>query len=109
MNMTQINFTLIAIVGALGLNLLTGYTGLISIGNAAFFAFGAMVAASIGGQVGWPTCRSPSSCCSPAAAARSSARSSACPSLRIRGIYLLLGTLSLHFIIVYLFLKFQAQ
>src|SRR5205085_12245474 len=48
MNMTQLNITLIVLVGALGLNLLTGYTGLISIGNAGFFALGAIVAAAFG-------------------------------------------------------------
>ena len=44
MDMTQFNTTLILLVGALGLNLVTGYTGMISIGNAGFFALGAIVA-----------------------------------------------------------------
>ena len=48
MDMTQFNTTLILLVGALGLNLVTGYTGMISIGNAGFFALGAIVASSTG-------------------------------------------------------------
>ena len=48
MDMTQFNTTLILLVGALGLNLVTGYTGMISIGNAGFFALGAIVASATG-------------------------------------------------------------
>jgi branched-chain amino acid transport system permease protein len=36
-----INLSLIAIVGALGLNILVGYTGQISVGHAAFMSVGA--------------------------------------------------------------------
>ena len=76
MDMTQLNTTLILLVGALGLNLVTGYTGMISIGNAGFFALGAMVASATGikcWQLPFPV-----SCSSRASRARSSARSSAC-------------------------------
>ena len=51
MDMTQFNTTLILLVGALGLNLVTGYTGMISIGNAGFFALGAIVASRHGPEV----------------------------------------------------------
>jgi branched-chain amino acid transport system permease protein len=107
MNMTQINYTLVYIVGALGLNLLTGYTGLISIGNAAFYAIGAMVAASIG--IKW--FQLPFLVVVFAAGVSGAVVGAivGLPSLRIRGIYLLLGTLALQFIVSYLFLKFQAK
>jgi branched-chain amino acid transport system permease protein len=43
-------FVLIAAIGALGLNLLTGYTGQISLGHAFFLAVGAYTAAVLGGN-----------------------------------------------------------
>ena len=106
MNMTQINYTLIYIVGALGLNLLTGYTGLISIGNAAFYAIGAMVAASIG--IKWLQLPFLVVVLAAGIAGAIVGAVVGLPALRIRGIYLLLGTLALQFIVSYLFLKFQA-
>ena len=91
MNMTQINYTLIYIVGALGLNLLTGYTGLISIGNAAFYAIGAMVAASIG--IKWLQLPFLVVVLAAGIAGAIVGAVVGLPALRIRGIYLLLGTL----------------
>jgi branched-chain amino acid transport system permease protein len=44
----------IAAVGAMGLNLLTGFTGQISLGQAAFLGVGAYTAAYAGGELGWP-------------------------------------------------------
>ncbi len=54
LGLTQINLMLIAMLGALSLNYLTGCAGLISIGHAAFYATGAMTAAIVGTQWGWP-------------------------------------------------------
>jgi branched-chain amino acid transport system permease protein len=107
MNMTQFNLTLIAIVGALGLNLLTGYTGLISLGNAAFFAVGAMVAAAVG--VKWAQLPFPLVVLLAGLGGAAVGAIVGIPSLRIRGLYLLLATLALHFIMVYLFLRFQEE
>lgn len=107
MSMTQINYTLIYIVGALGLNLLTGYTGLISIGNAAFYAIGAMVAASIG--IKWMHVPFLVAVLAAGITGAVVGALVGLPALRIRGIYLLLGTLALHFIMLYFFLKFQAN
>src|SRR5437868_11766662 len=42
-----INLSLIAVVGALGLNILVGYTGQISVGHAAFMSVGAYTAANL--------------------------------------------------------------
>ena len=52
--MTQVNLTLIAILGAMSLTYLTGCAGLISIGHAAFYAVGAITGAVAGTQWGWP-------------------------------------------------------
>jgi branched-chain amino acid transport system permease protein len=41
-------------VGAIGLNLLTGYTGQVSLGHAAFFAIGAYTTAYFGNERQWP-------------------------------------------------------
>jgi branched-chain amino acid transport system permease protein len=110
MNLTALNITLIATVGALGLNLLTGYTGLISIGNAAFFALGAIVAATIGGiHPGWPNLPFPLVILLAGVVGAVVGAIVGLPSLRIRGIYLLLATLGLHFVMLFLFLKFQVK
>ena len=46
LSLTQINLMLIAMLGAMSLNFLTGCAGLISIGHAALYATGAMTAAT---------------------------------------------------------------
>src|SRR5499433_2831789 len=42
-----LNLILVAVVGALGLNILVGYTGQISIGHGAFMSVGAYTAANL--------------------------------------------------------------
>jgi branched-chain amino acid transport system permease protein len=44
----------IAAIGAIGLNLLTGYAGQVSLGHAFFLGVGAYSAVYFGGQKGWP-------------------------------------------------------
>jgi branched-chain amino acid transport system permease protein len=48
--LTTATFVLIAAIGALGLNVLTGYTGQVSLGHAFFLAVGAYTAAVLGGN-----------------------------------------------------------
>ena len=48
--LTTATFVLIAAIGALGLNVLTGYTGQVSLGHAFFLAVGAYTAAVLGGD-----------------------------------------------------------
>ena len=48
--LTTATFVLIAAIGTLGLNVLTGYTGQISLGHAFFLAVGAYTAAVLGGN-----------------------------------------------------------
>src|SRR3979411_2243963 len=47
-----LNLIFIAIVGALGLNILVGYTGQISIGHGAFMSVGASTSANLEGRTG---------------------------------------------------------
>ena len=49
-----LNLVLVAVVGALGLNILVGYTGLISIGHGAFMSVGAYTAANLIVRLGMP-------------------------------------------------------
>ncbi len=49
-----LNLILIAIVGALGLNILVGYTGQVSIGHGAFMSVGAYTAANLITRLGMP-------------------------------------------------------
>src|SRR5512141_2998753 len=48
------NRILIATIAAMGLNILTGFTGQISLGNAAFMAVGAYTTAALAGRLGLP-------------------------------------------------------
>ena len=52
MSLVQVNFALVFVIAAVALNLLTGYTGLISIGSAGFFALGAFAGGLFGVQMG---------------------------------------------------------
>jgi branched-chain amino acid transport system permease protein len=49
--LTTATFVLIAAIGTLGLNVLTGYTGQVSLGHAFFLAVGAYTAAVLGGNL----------------------------------------------------------
>jgi branched-chain amino acid transport system permease protein len=102
----DLNFALIAIMGAVALNLLVGYTGLLSMGHAAFLALGAFGGGLLGVKAGIPFWLTAilSGCMGAAVGAFVGL-----PSLRLRGLYLLLSTLALHFIALYLFLKYQVH
>lgn len=45
---------LVAVVGAIGMMILTGFAGQVSLGHAAFLALGAYTVAILGGTFGWP-------------------------------------------------------
>ena len=87
---------LIAITGAVGLNVLTGTTGLISLGQAGFLATGAYGNAVLMVDHGWPVWAS-----LPAGGAVAAAISLlvGIPSLRLKGLYLAITTLAFSFII----------
>ena len=86
-----INLSLIAIVGALGLNILVGYTGQISVGHAAFMSVGAYTAANLAVHLHlpfWVTL--------PAGGLMAAFIGAivGIPSLRIKGLYLAIATLA---------------
>ena len=91
-----INLSLIAIVGALGLNILVGYTGQISVGHAAFMSVGAYTAANLAVRLDlpfWITL--------PAGGLMAALIGVivGIPSLRIKGLYLAIATLASQLII----------
>ena len=104
LGLTQINLMLISMLGALSLNYLTGCAGLISIGHAAFFATGAMTAAIFDNQLGMPF---PLVLLAAAVAGAFAGTLAGLPSLRVRGLYFVLSTLAVHYVVAYVFLEYQ--
>lgn len=100
----NLNIMLIVMIGAIALTVLTGSAGLVSFGNAAFFAVGALAASVTGVQWQWPF---------PAVLLVSGLFGAVVgavvglPSLRVRGFYLLLATLALQYVVGYVFLSYQ--
>jgi len=95
----------IAIIGAIGLNILTGFTGLISLGNAAFMAIGAFTAGYLGIRFGLPFYL-----CIPLAGLMTACLGMiiGIPSLRIKGLYLAMATLAAHFIVEFVIVKWDS-
>ena len=89
---------LILSIAALGLNVLTGYAGLISLGQAAFMAVGAFAGVIAYGRYGIPI---PLTLLIAGVTAALVGAVVGTPSLRIKGLYLLVATLAAQFIIVW--------
>src|SRR5215471_15591092 len=91
-----LNLILIASVGALGLNILVGYTGQVSIGHAAFMSVGAYTAANLIVRLGAPFWIA-----IPAGGLMAALIGAivGIPSLRIKGLYLAIATLAAQLII----------
>ncbi len=104
LGLSQVNLMLIAMLGALSLNYLTGCAGLISIGHAAFYAVGAMTAAITGSQLGWPF---PIVLLAAGLAGALAGVLAGLPSLRVRGLYFVLSTFAVHYIVVFAFQEYQ--
>jgi len=85
------NQVAIATVGAIGLNILVGYTGQISLGQGAFMAIGAYTAALLTLNFGVPWGASVFCACILTAAAGTFF---GLPSLRLKGLYLAIATLA---------------
>jgi branched-chain amino acid transport system permease protein len=86
----------VSVVGALGLNILTGYTGLISMGTAGFMGIGAYTAAISASKAGFPFLVA-----FPLAGALAALAGLivGVPTLRLRGMYLVVTTLAFEFIV----------
>ncbi len=89
----------IAIIGALGLNILTGFTGQISLGHGAFLGVGAYASAYLVMDLGFPFFVA-LPCAGLIAAVFGMVFG--IPSLRLKGLYLAMATLAAQFIIEYL-------
>src|SRR3954447_19528772 len=102
--LSQLTFILIYGIVGLGLMLLAGFTGLFSIGHAAFFGVGAYAQAVLTGM-GWPF---------PFALLVGAVLSAAVgivvglPALRVKGIYLGIATLSFGFIVEEVFARWES-
>lgn len=99
-----VNHIGIAAIGAIGLNLLIGYTGQISLGHGAFFGVGAYSAAILATAAGFPFW---------AALVCSGVITSlvgtifGLPSVRLKHLYLTIATLAGQFILQYLFVSWE--
>lgn len=101
---TLANLTAIAIIGATGLNLLTGYTGQISVGHGAFMGVGAYAAAILATRAHLPFLT-----VIPLAGLATAGVGAffGIPSLRLKGLYLAIATLAAQFILEYVFLHWD--
>ena len=96
----------LAAIGALSLMLLTGYAGQISLGHAGLMAAGAFTAGILSREANapfWVTL--------PAAALVGGLLGVifGLPSLRLRGLYLAVSTLALHFVVIYLGGEYESR
>src|SRR5216110_1422505 len=85
------NLVWIAVIGALGLNILVGYTGQVSIGHGAFMSVGAYTAANLANRLDSPW---PVNLLAGGLMAALIGAIVGIPSLRIKGLYLALATLA---------------
>ncbi len=100
------NLCFLAGIGALGLTILTGFCGQISLGHAAFLAVGAFTTVILTVHVGAPFLL-----VVPAAAIAGAMLGFlvGLPSLRFRGVYLAISTLAMHYAIIFLATSYQAK
>ena len=94
-----------AIIGAVGLNLLTGFTGQISLGHAAFVGVGGYATAILVTRFDVPFWVA-----LPLAGMVSAAVGMVIgiPSLRVKGLYLVIATLAAQFILEYVFVHWES-
>jgi branched-chain amino acid transport system permease protein len=85
------NLVWIAVIGALGLNILVGYTGQVSIGHGAFMSVGAYTAANLANRLSSPW---PVNLLAGGLMAALIGGIVGIPSLRIKGLYLAIATLA---------------
>jgi len=100
------NQVLLAVIGATALMLLTGFAGQVSLGHAGLLAAGAFTTGILVKELGapfWVTL--------PASALMGAAIGVifGLPSLRLRGLYLAVSTLALHFIVIYLGNEYESK
>ena len=99
-----VNMIGLAAIAALGLNILVGYTGLISLGHGAFFGVGAYAAAILATEWNFPILLA-----LPAAGFVTALVGMifGLPSVRLKGLYLTIATLAGQFIIEYILIHWE--
>lgn len=88
----------IVLIAVLGIQILTGYCGQISLGHAAFMGIGGYISAILSVKAGWPFWA-----CLPCAGVGAALIGLlfGLPALRVKGFYLILTTLAVQFILMY--------
>ncbi|NYF99320.1 branched-chain amino acid ABC transporter permease [Janibacter cremeus] len=94
--LSQANLILIAVIGAVGLNILVGYTGQISLGQGGFLAVGAYSSAILSDRIGLPT---PLAILVAVLLTAAVGTFFGLPGLRLKGLYLAIATLASQMII----------
>ncbi len=103
--LTLANQVGIATIGAIGLNILVGYTGQISLGQGGFMAVGAYTAGLLTARMGMPWYASTLAACLVTAAVGAVF---GIPSLRLKGLYLAIATLAAQEIIIWVVTHWDA-
>jgi branched-chain amino acid transport system permease protein len=94
----------LATISALGLNILTGYTGQLSLGHASFMAIGGYTAALLGGHFHFPF---ELNIVFAGLVASLAGLVVAIPSLRLKGLYLIITTMAFQFIVEYILMHWE--
>ncbi|MEW5830687.1 MAG: branched-chain amino acid ABC transporter permease [Chloroflexota bacterium] len=103
--LTLANQVGIAVIGAIGLNILVGYTGQISLGQGGFMAVGAYTAGILTARMGMPWWASTLVACFATALIGTIF---GIPSLRLKGLYLAIATLAAQEIILWVVKNWEA-
>lgn len=103
--LTLANQVGIAVIGAIGLNILVGYTGQISLGQGGFMAVGAYTAGILTARMGVPWWASTIVACFTTALVGAVF---GIPSLRLKGLYLAIATLAAQVIILWVVTHWRA-
>ena len=104
-HLAQLSLVCIYGIVGLGLMLLTGYTGLVSIGHAAFLGVGAYAEAILAAR-GWPL---PASMAAAVLLSAAAGIVVGLPALRVRGIYLAIATLAFGFILEEIITRWESM
>lgn len=103
--LTLANQVGIAIIGAIGLNILVGFTGQISLGQGGFMAVGAYTAGILTAEIGMPWWASTITACFVTSIIGTIF---GIPSLRLKGLYLAIATLAAQVIILWIVTHWDA-
>src|SRR5690606_12570023 len=95
----------INVASATGLNILTGYTGLVSLGQAAFMGMGAYTVAVLQARWGTPA---PLNLVAAGVVAMAGGLVVGIPSLRVKGLYLAIATIAASFIAHFVFANWES-